>query len=212
MDVTCERCGTEYEFDETLVSDRGTTVKCTNCGHLFKVFRPDADGAPKHWRVHSADGAVRTLSSLKELQKLITAGQLTENDEIARGDEELKRLGDIAELATFFAAAEAATDIASTPHRERRGTSPGMAAAPPRKEPSGIAPDATIPDAGVIPRPPPPSGPPSDTPPPNKKKTLMGHGGVGVEDVAERLVGDARVADPSTTCARCSRRRARGSP
>ena len=37
MDVTCERCGTEYEFDETLVSERGTTVKCTNCGHLFNL-------------------------------------------------------------------------------------------------------------------------------------------------------------------------------
>ena len=32
MDVTCERCGTEYDFDDALVSERGTTVKCTNCG------------------------------------------------------------------------------------------------------------------------------------------------------------------------------------
>ena len=42
MDVTCDRCGTEYEFEEPLVSTRGTTVKCTDCGHLFKVYRPQA--------------------------------------------------------------------------------------------------------------------------------------------------------------------------
>ena len=61
---TCERCGTEYEFDETLVSDRGTTVKCTNCGHLFKVFRgasssggtPAPGAEPKTWTLRTADG------------------------------------------------------------------------------------------------------------------------------------------------------------
>ena len=37
MDVQCERCKTEYEFDDALVSGRGTTVRCTNCGHQFKV-------------------------------------------------------------------------------------------------------------------------------------------------------------------------------
>ncbi len=182
MDVTCERCGTEYEFDETLVSERGTTVKCTNCGHLFKVFRPDAAGGAKHWRVRSADGTVRTLSSLKELQRLITAGALSEDDRIARGDEDFKRLGDIAELATFFAAAAAATadtelglDRAGRP---RRGTSPGMAAAAPPRSPGGISPEATVPDpvhgapaAGHAP----PGG--ATRPPPrprNKKSTLLG--------------------------------------
>ena len=67
MDVTCERCGTEYEFDETLVSDRGTTVKCTNCGHLFKVFRPDGGPAAKSWTVRTGAGETITLASLKEL-------------------------------------------------------------------------------------------------------------------------------------------------
>ena len=37
MDVRCERCNTEYEFDDALVSERGTTVKCTNCGTCFEV-------------------------------------------------------------------------------------------------------------------------------------------------------------------------------
>ncbi len=126
MDVTCERCGTEYEFDETLVADRGTTVKCTNCGHLFKVFRPDADGAAKSWHVETVDGVTRTLGSLKELQRLIADGVLTPDDRISRGGEGKKRLGEIAELATFFEAA--ATAVATTdvsPARARVPTTPG---------------------------------------------------------------------------------------
>jgi predicted Zn finger-like uncharacterized protein len=40
MAVVCDRCRAEYEFDDALVSERGTTVKCTNCGHQFKIYRP----------------------------------------------------------------------------------------------------------------------------------------------------------------------------
>lgn len=39
MEVRCERCDTEYEFDDALVTERGVPVKCTQCGHLFTVFR-----------------------------------------------------------------------------------------------------------------------------------------------------------------------------
>src|SRR6188768_2832586 len=103
MDVTCERCGTEYEFDETLVSDRGTTVKCTNCGHLFKVFRPgsepsvaEAPAAPaaRAWTLETRGGATQQINSLKELQRLITAGEVTSEDRISRSGEGWKRLGD----------------------------------------------------------------------------------------------------------------------
>jgi len=40
MDIRCERCGSEYEFDENRLTDAGVTVKCTTCGHVFKVRRP----------------------------------------------------------------------------------------------------------------------------------------------------------------------------
>ncbi len=39
MDVRCEKCQTVYEFDESQVGDQGVTVKCTQCGNLFKVKR-----------------------------------------------------------------------------------------------------------------------------------------------------------------------------
>ncbi len=128
MDVTCERCGTEYDFDETLVSERGTTVKCTNCGHLFKVFRPGAQGADsagaRPWAIRRRDGATETLATLRDLQRRITEGGLHEEDLISRSGEGWKRLGDIAELETFFQAARAAKSAAP---RRRDETEQGFA-------------------------------------------------------------------------------------
>ena len=49
MDVRCNRCGTEYEFDDALISERGTTVKCTNCGLQFKVYPSHHSGGPERW-------------------------------------------------------------------------------------------------------------------------------------------------------------------
>src|SRR5438045_4097471 len=39
MDVRCEKCMTVYEFDDAKVGEQGVTVKCTQCGNLFKVKR-----------------------------------------------------------------------------------------------------------------------------------------------------------------------------
>jgi predicted Zn finger-like uncharacterized protein len=108
MDVTCERCGTEYEFDETLLSGRGTSVKCTNCGHVFKVYPTagaDADRTTSVWRLKLEDDSIDMIDSLRELQRRIGSGELTPQNEIARGDESWKPLGSIPELETFFQAA-----------------------------------------------------------------------------------------------------------
>ena len=108
MDVTCERCGTEYEFDETLLSGRGTSVKCTNCGHVFKVYPKSVEAADRTtstWRLPLRDGSSDAIDSLRELQRRISTGELTPEDLIARGDEDWKTLGSIPELETFFQAA-----------------------------------------------------------------------------------------------------------
>ena len=108
MDVTCERCGTEYEFDETLLSGRGTSVKCTNCGHVFKVYPTagsDADRTTSVWRLQLEDDSIDMIDSLRELQRRISSGELTPENQIARGDEGWKPLGSIPELETFFQAA-----------------------------------------------------------------------------------------------------------
>ncbi|MCA9582070.1 MAG: zinc-ribbon domain-containing protein [Myxococcales bacterium] len=128
MDVTCDRCGTEYEFDETLVTAKGTNVKCTNCGFVFRVFLHDGNGA-KTWSIRQADGKTVTLASLRDLQQLIATGELTPTDQISRSGEAWKPLGDIAELRAFFDAAAA-----------ERGESPftqAPSSPPPSGRPSG---------------------------------------------------------------------------
>lgn len=42
MDVRCEKCSTEYELDESRLKPGGVTVKCTHCGHTFKVRKREA--------------------------------------------------------------------------------------------------------------------------------------------------------------------------
>ncbi len=129
MDVTCERCETEYEFDETLVSERGTAVKCTQCGHMFKVY-PPSGGTSSPWHVQTRDGRKETIGTLRELQQRIARGELTEEDRISRGNEGWKRLGDIAELESFFRAArERAASEAFA--RTMPAISPSAAPAPP---------------------------------------------------------------------------------
>ncbi|HZH03002.1 MAG TPA: zinc-ribbon domain-containing protein, partial [Myxococcaceae bacterium] len=65
MDVRCERCQTEYEFDDARITEAGVAVRCTTCNYVFKVQKagtgsgasgpaagspplrpPDAGGAP----------------------------------------------------------------------------------------------------------------------------------------------------------------------
>jgi predicted Zn finger-like uncharacterized protein len=110
MDVTCDRCSTEYEFEEALVSPRGTTVKCTQCGHLFKVYRPETPASlqplENQWSVRRTDGSNHKLPSLNDLTRLIAEGTFTRDDEVSRTGKAWRRLGDIEELESFFAEAD----------------------------------------------------------------------------------------------------------
>ena len=45
MDVRCEKCLTEYELDEARLKPGGVTVKCTNCGHMFKIRKRSTTNA-----------------------------------------------------------------------------------------------------------------------------------------------------------------------
>jgi predicted Zn finger-like uncharacterized protein len=104
MDVQCERCRTEYEFDDALVSGRGTTVRCTNCGHQFKVRRAveaSEPGADK-WVVRTAVGTDLTFLTLRELQRAILAKQVGRGDVLTRGKDPPRTLGTITELEPFF--------------------------------------------------------------------------------------------------------------
>ncbi len=106
MDVQCERCKTEYEFDDALVSGRGTTVRCTTCGHQFKVRRAaESAGEPTgedRWLVKTANGHQFTFVTLRELQRAILAHQVSKNDLLRRAGAPPRPLGSISELEPFF--------------------------------------------------------------------------------------------------------------
>jgi predicted Zn finger-like uncharacterized protein len=105
MDVRCSRCGTEYEFDDALISERGTTVKCTNCGFQFKIFPGAGKGlAPERWVVRTASGRELVYTSLRELQRGIADKKVGANDLLSRGKQTPRPLASIAELEPFFQA------------------------------------------------------------------------------------------------------------
>ena len=134
MDVQCERCKTEYEFDDALVSGRGTTVKCTNCGFQFKVHKKDAGepGTDDRWLVRTKDGQQHVFITLKELQRAILAKGVGRHDTLTRGNAPPRALGSIAELAPFFDEKKRMSTIppvGSVPP-------PPYAAPPPQRKPS----------------------------------------------------------------------------
>jgi predicted Zn finger-like uncharacterized protein len=186
MDVTCDRCGTEYEFEEALVSTRGTTVKCTHCGHLFKVYKPEAPAEPSAsknpWTVRRHDGSIHRFHSLADLTRLIEEGAFGREDELSRTSKAWKRLGDIEELDVFFARSHVSTRI-----RARRSTGApqlGTRKAPPPAPPVEAA--ARSSDATVVGRlsptaasigPAPPIAPPSAASVPARPSPVSGENG-----------------------------------
>lgn len=127
MDVRCEKCGTEYEFDENRIGPNGVTVKCTNCGHVFKVRRPAAARSTiprasttigsgpqgKEWLVRKPDSQMIAFRELTTLQKWIVEGRIQRDDEISKNGETWKRLGNIMELEPFFSVYEKAQTLNS---------------------------------------------------------------------------------------------------
>src|ERR1700738_887532 len=102
MDVKCERCNTEYEFDDALVSGRGTTVRCTNCGHQFKVRRADmSESSSDRWVVRTPVGQQLTFLTLRELQRAILAKQVSRSDMLLLRGPGARPLGSIVELEPF---------------------------------------------------------------------------------------------------------------
>jgi predicted Zn finger-like uncharacterized protein len=111
VDVRCEQCRTEYEFDESRITPEGVAVRCTTCGHVFKVRKAqtlDAGfagdlRAPRDWKVRlTATGDVVACRDLSTLQTWIIERRVQRGDQITRAGQAWTRLGDIPELQPFF--------------------------------------------------------------------------------------------------------------
>ncbi|MBK8997791.1 MAG: zinc-ribbon domain-containing protein [Myxococcales bacterium] len=145
MDVRCGRCGTEYEFDDALVSDRGTTVKCTNCGHQFKVHPEAQQAVPERWVVRTATGRELVYTSLRELQRGIAQRQVGPEDLLARGNQPPRPLGSIAELEPFFHGRSGASLRAPAQARTLVGVAPPAAGSYAGPLPHALPPPPVLP-------------------------------------------------------------------
>src|SRR5215469_12139287 len=142
MDVRCERCKTHYELDEARVSEAGTTVRCTTCGHVFRVRKKvllmteavgvggEASAVPPPlvdkpaWRVRSPSGRVIAFRELTSMQKWIIERKFGRDDEISLHGDHWKRLGDIAELQPFFLLLDEVDRVHQLEERLRRAEAP----------------------------------------------------------------------------------------
>jgi predicted Zn finger-like uncharacterized protein len=144
MEVRCSNCATEYEFDDALVSARGTSVKCTHCGHQFRVH-PAATTAvgAETWVVRDAQGKETTFTSLRDLQQGIVKGQLDPRHEMSHAGKPFRPLEDIYELQTFFSAARQRPSTRPAPRTllgVGRDGQPSRQSTPPPRKIAGAAP------------------------------------------------------------------------
>src|SRR3954468_20449916 len=132
MDVACPQCRTEYEFEDARIPDDGLTVKCTQCSHVFRMKKQapapmipgPGDDPGREWRLRQPSGNVFNFKHLTTLQKWIVERKVQKQDEISLTGDSWKRLGDIAELASFFQVVDDAQRSAAMPPPEPPVTAP----------------------------------------------------------------------------------------
>jgi predicted Zn finger-like uncharacterized protein len=129
MDVRCAHCQSEYEVDDRIVSDLGTEVQCSDCGHMCVVKRPisaalpaNASREPKDenagtWVIETGAGLLLRVRDLTTLHKWIIERRVGREGRLSRDGDPWQRLGDMVELAPFF-------DIVDSAERARSADMP----------------------------------------------------------------------------------------
>jgi predicted Zn finger-like uncharacterized protein len=127
MDIRCERCQAEYVFKDDQIGSAGLSVRCSRCGNVFRVKKPEASaaaspsaaapraagaapkaGAPRPWTLRKRrTGTTYPFKEFSILQKWVSERRAVRDDEASFQGGPWRRLGDIPELAPFFATAEA---------------------------------------------------------------------------------------------------------
>lgn len=196
MDVRCGRCGTEYEFDDALISERGTTVKCTNCGYQFKVFPDAAAAAPERWVVRTVAGRELVYTTLKDLQRGIARGHVSGDDLLSRGNRPARPLSAIPELEPFLRSNAGALPQRRAP-RTLQGVAPAANASGGGDEPPSMAIPQRVPSSGAG-----GARPQSPTPAWDQPRDALQSdaptmaGGVTVDQLRSALRSDAPTAPP----------------
>jgi predicted Zn finger-like uncharacterized protein len=161
MDVQCDRCRTEYTLNDAVVSARGTPVRCTTCGHEFKVYRaPDlrsraAAVEGEVWVVTTSNGQEFRFATFRELQNAILSKRVLREDLLSRNGAPGQNLASIAELEPLFDRASSSRLEAMSPSERARAAAspptPGHSFAPEEAPPSPRSAGASVAGASSIP-------------------------------------------------------------
>lgn len=133
MEIRCEKCATEYELDESRISSAGLKVRCTTCGHVFKVARPQQvpPAAAGLELRHLRDQSVVACPDLATLQRWIVERRVGPEDEFRENGGAWQRLGTREDLTAFFALISAPASVQPGAGQVSEATPP-MWAGPPR--------------------------------------------------------------------------------
>ena len=117
MIVKCDKCGQEYDVNESRVSSQGARIKCPSCSNIFLVKKkkgleeppapPKVEEEPEvketekdvTWRIHHI-GLTYTFHDLESLRDWLSGRNSLENVKIAKGDDDWGELGDYREVMT----------------------------------------------------------------------------------------------------------------
>ncbi|MFZ5444038.1 MAG: zinc-ribbon domain-containing protein, partial [Myxococcota bacterium] len=226
MDVGCPKCQTEYELDDARVTEDGVTVKCTSCGHVFRVKKkqlvvtlpvkdqtgsvPELPPAPpsREWKLRQSNGNIVPCRDLTMLQKWIIEGKVQRSDEISLTGETWKRLGDIPELASFFQIFDDAAKARALEAQQKVGPTGGKITETWRGgQFTAPAPEPLVPREQLEPETLPPEPPPRkrdtgklpdfSTPPPVNQTIQGGRFSAAAPPVTETLQGGRFSAPPA---------------
>ncbi len=112
---------------------------------------PQAPQLTREWKVRQPSGNIFSFKELTTLQKWIVERKVSRDDEISLTGEAWKRLGNIAELASFFQIVDDAKKVheleALQQMKDKLSTNPVAPPAPPPDEPPRAAPPPPPPEA-----------------------------------------------------------------
>jgi tetratricopeptide (TPR) repeat protein len=97
MTLRCERCGRTWPVDDR---ETGDFARCAACGHAFRVREVETlpPGSAAGWLVRQRGGNVISFQELSTLQRWLTEGKVSFDDEISRSGAQWRRLGSVPEF------------------------------------------------------------------------------------------------------------------
>jgi len=137
------------EYDGLPIPATAAAPRSAAAAAAAPAREPEAQREPvREWRVRQPNGNIFTFRELTTLQKWIIEQKVSRDDEISHSGEQWKRLGNIADLASFFQVVEAA---------ERGRTQGAMPSVTPLPTPALAMPSQAAPAAHAPPPQPAPS-------------------------------------------------------